>query len=117
MGRWAQAARRGGVGPKETGTAPAAPGNGNWTLTSPSSGILQGVGVGSFPGGIGSYILYYRLQGTTPWLLAGFQTVLLTNITKSGLAGGSTQEAVIAWGDATGQQVSGLSPIKTQVIT
>jgi hypothetical protein len=117
MGRWAQAQRRGGVGPDKTGLPPAPPVNGDWTVSSPSAGQLQVVGVGSFPAGVASYLMYYRLTGSGPYTLGGSQLTKTVPIASFGLTSAQTYDVVIAWGNASQQQSSAYSPIKTQVIT
>jgi hypothetical protein len=117
MGRWAQAARRGGVGGDKTGLPPAPPVNGDWTVSSPGSGQIQVVGVGSFPAGVGSYFMLYRNQPNGPWVTVGSQTTKTTPITAFGAGSGTTKDVVIAWGDSSSVISSAYSPIKTQLVT
>ena len=111
MGRWAQRKRTGGTSHQGILTAPA---NADWTLTSPSSGLLRFTRLISVPPPGTHWQIRYRDQLDTAWSYNGPWTGTPTDI--SGRPTGHTFDGAISWWSATAQ-LSPWSAIKTALIT
>lgn len=116
MGRWAQAARRGGVGPDKTGLAPAAPGSGQFSVTSGVATHIAVQGIGSFPTGVTQWNAGRRLTSVGGAYTAGSPNGSPTAVIDlSGCTSGLQYDVVTWWADPAGVQMSAVSSIKTQV--
>ncbi len=117
MGRWAQAARRGGVGPANTGLAPSPPGTPDWTPSPAAASKITFTETTAFPAGVSSFVAFYRLTGTVPWTRAGAKIGSPGAFTTAPLSATTAYDTAISWGDGSGVQSSQLSPVQNVTTT
>lgn len=116
MGRYAQAARRGGVGPDKTGIGPLAPVSGQFSVASSVATHISVTGIGAFPANAVAWNAYRRVTSVGGAYTPGNSTNNPTGVIDlSGLVSTTQYDIVTAYVDANGVIASQFSPIKTQV--